>query len=491
MKKTLLAGALAALLSTSALAHTNSIGYVGDGSGGLNFWYGSWHDNTQFNEAQIKIIRPDGTSSIDTFNLLSQDSPAGLISGVNFFSSNGTALIPYDPNAVHPMGMPMESYTWQGINYTGLVTGTYTFVYIPLGDPESTLPGSPTAEWMPMDEVIRSLTINLTTGDLNGDANNNGILDVLEVSAGSASGGPSAPTVVSQGSSRVVGYIAVSGGVVQVVQRTQTDTTWDNMSDGTTANVNTSSTALPDWVGRTDQIATAQRQLGLALRDLDWNGVRFVGMSNTNSSGMNGGVSGVTVGGSKDLDNGWSIGAGVGALNTSTRDVGTADASTTLVNLHAGRDLEQGRVQLNLTHAMSDYTTTRTIGDFQNSGATQATDTWADLRFTGNGERVRPVLGLTRGVRSTDGYLEAGDVQTARTVRDQSEWYTFATIGAQATLAQGVNLEALHHTDGVNSLGVKVNREIAKDTVFTAGVSRSVSDHGSGNALSLKLVKKF
>src|SRR6056300_795971 len=141
MKKllaTAVALAVAVAVSTATMAHTNSIGYVGDGNGGLNFWYGSWHDNTQFNEAEIKIVRPDGSSSVDAFNLLSQDSPAGLLSGVNFFSSDGTQLIPYDPQAQHPMGMPMESYTWQGINYTGLATGQYTFVYIPLGDAEST-----------------------------------------------------------------------------------------------------------------------------------------------------------------------------------------------------------------------------------------------------------------------------------------------------------------------------------------------------------------
>ena len=94
MNKVLLGSLTAALLSTSALAHTNSVGYVGDGTGGLNFYYGSWHNNTQFNEAEIKIINPDGTASISAFNLLEQDSPAGLLTGVNYFSSDGTALIP-------------------------------------------------------------------------------------------------------------------------------------------------------------------------------------------------------------------------------------------------------------------------------------------------------------------------------------------------------------------------------------------------------------
>ena len=214
MKKKILAAVLSAsLMSTTALAHTNSIGYVGDGNGGINFWYGSWHNNTQFNEAEIKVTKPDGTTSIDAFDLLSQDSPAGLISGVNYFGSDGTQLIPYDINTGGG-----ESYTWQGLNYANLPTGVYTFTYIPLGDAESNLPGSPTMEWVPMDQIIRSLTITLTQNDINGDANANGILDIQEVAVGDAAAAASGPTVVSQGSSTLIGYVAVSGDTVQIVQ---------------------------------------------------------------------------------------------------------------------------------------------------------------------------------------------------------------------------------------------------------------------------------
>ena len=484
MKKKIIAGLVAALLSTTALSHTNSIGYVGDGNGGLNFWYGNWH-GMAFNEAEIKIIRPDGTTSINAFNLLSQNSPAGLISGVNFFTSDGTQLVPYDPNG--PTGQ--ESYVWQGINYTGLVTGQYTFVYIPLGDAESSDPtATPTADWMPMDEVIRSLTINLTQGDLNGDANNNGILDINEVAAGSASGGP---TVVSQGSSQVIGYIAVSGGVLQVVQRTQTDTMWDNMSDGTIANQMSHVTQLPDLVGRIDQIATGNQMLSVANRSLNFDGVNTVGNMNTMNNGMTGGVSGVTFGGTRDLGNGLSVGAGAGRLTARVRDNGTADVESTLVNVHGSKQVAQGDINFALTHAMNDYATTRTIGDFSNSGATAGTDTWANVTFIGNGERVRPVLGVTRGVRQVEGYAEAGSAQTARTVATSNNWYTYGTVGAQATIKEGVTAQALHHTDGVDSLSLIVKKDLEKDTTLTAGVTRSISDNGATNSVIVGLVKKF
>ena len=491
MKKllaTAVALAVAAAVSTATLAHTNSIGYVGDGNGGLNFWYGSWHDGTQFNEAQIKIVKPGGSTSIDTFNLLSQDSPAGLISGVNFFTSDGTQLVPYDPTGATNNGTTQESYTWQGINYQNLVTGQYTFIYIPLGDPESTLPGSPTAEWMPMDQVIRSLTINLTQGDLNGDANNNGILDINEVAAGSASGGP---TVVSQGSSRVIGYIAVSGGVLQVVQRTQTDTMWDNMSDGTIANQMSHETQLPDWTGRIDQIATGNQMLSVASRSLNFDGVNSVSNMAKMNNSMSGGVSGVTVGGTRDLGNGITIGVGAGRLTARVRNNGTADLDSTLVNLHGSKQVAQGVVDFSLTHAMNDYVTTRTIGDFKNSGATTGTDTWATAQFIGNGQRIRPILGVTRGVRKVNNYVEEGSVQTARTVASSTDWYTYGTVGAQATIKDGITAQLLHHTDGVNSVSLGIESEIAKDTTFSASISRNSSKQGSATGVVLRLVKQF
>ena len=126
-----------------------------------------------------------------------------------------------------------------------------------------------------------------------------------------------------------------------------------------------------------------------------------------------------------------------------------------------------------------------------NSGATAGTDTWATATFIGNGERVRPVLGVTRGVRQVEGYIEAGSAQTARTVADSNNWYTYGTVGAQATIKDGITAQALHHTDGVNSLSLIVKKDLEKDTTLTAGVSRSLSDDGATNSIIVGLVKKF
>ena len=487
MKKKIIAGVVAAsLMASTALAHTNSIGYVGDGNGGLNFYYGSWHDGTQFNEAELKIIRPDGTTSIDAFNLLEQDSPAGLISGVNFFTSDGTQLVPYDPNTPHPMGMPNESYTWQGVNYQNLATGQYTFVYIPLGDAESNLPGSPTAEWMPMDEVIRSLTIQLTQGDLDGDANLNGILDVNEVASGAATGAPVGPTVVGQGSSQVVGYIAVSGGVIQVVSRTQTDTTWDNMSDGTTDNVQVTNTALTPFEGRIDQVATAQDVVSSTVRNLNFDNIQGIKMNSTYNNGMSGNTSGIVIGGSKTTDNGLTINGGFTRLDTSLAgNDDTVTANTDVVAV----GVEKNNVAVEFRRATTDYTVSRTIGDFSNDSATKGTDTSLSVTYSPDTGKVQPVIGYTRGNRTVDGYVENGSVQTARTVASTDDMYGYGTIGLRGDLGL-VDFTAMHHTDGVNDFSLGLEKETDKVT-WRVEATRSMTDLGDTNSLSAGLVWKF
>lgn len=485
-KKILTALTTACLVSSTAFSHTNSIGYVGDGNGGLNFWYGSWHDNTQFNEAEIKIVRPDGTESIDAFDLLEQDSPAGLISGINFFSSDGTQLIPYDPTYQHPMGMPMESYTWQGINYTNLATGEYTFVYIPLGDPESNLPGSPTAEWVPMDEVIRSLTITLTQGDLDGDANENGILDIEEVESGQAAEpAPVGPTVVSQGSSTAVSYLATSNSEIQVVQRTQTDTMWDNMSDGTIANLHSHNTSLSDWTGRTDQIEVAQDVVNTAMSNTAFDGIQAIGMHSKMDNSMSGSTRGVSFGAKKETESGFTFGLGFARLDTSLSGNGdSVSADTDIVAF----SIEKNNIELDLRHSMSDYDYRRTIGEFANAGSADGKDTALSVKYEGDG-KVRPIVGYTRGKQTVDGYKESGSVQTARTVSGSKDTYDYATVGGSVDL--GVfEFSATHQTDDVNDIMVSVEKTNG-NTSFNLHAQRTMTDLGDTNTIRGGILIRF
>ena len=163
---------------TAALSHTNSIGYVGGGNGSVTFWYGNWHPGTTFNEGTLTLQGINGTSFSPTtvnWTLIQQTMPSGLIPGTNYFTSDGTQLVPYDPNI-------QVSYSWQGVTFTGLSAGDYQFTY--------NAAGAPTVNWMPMDSVILSSTVSLSSAALSGDANQNGVLDIYET-------GGTPPTQVS------------------------------------------------------------------------------------------------------------------------------------------------------------------------------------------------------------------------------------------------------------------------------------------------------
>ena len=175
------ASALLIGVPTAALSHTNSIGYVGSGNGTVTFWYGNWHPGTTFNEGNLTLQGINGTNYTPTtvnWSLIQQTLPTGLVNGTNYFTSNGSVLVPYGSNS-------QVSYTWQGVTFTGLSAGDYQFTYNPIG--------SPTANWMPMDNVIKTGTVSLTSAIINNTCN--------------TCQGPSAPptpTLVSSTTSNVV-----------------------------------------------------------------------------------------------------------------------------------------------------------------------------------------------------------------------------------------------------------------------------------------------
>lgn len=155
MKKYVLSPALTGLVSCVvttmlftevALGHTNSVGYENAGPGSVNFWYGNWHSGTSFTEGSMQLIGPNGFNSTTAFTLLTTDKPEGLVDGVTNFYSDGSKLVGTNTGT--------RVYTWQGVNFENLAPGTYTFTYIPIA--------SPTADWDPADNIIRSSSVTLT-----------------------------------------------------------------------------------------------------------------------------------------------------------------------------------------------------------------------------------------------------------------------------------------------------------------------------------------
>jgi len=239
---------------TAVLAHTNSLGYVGDGAGSVTFWYGSWHQGTTFTEGSMTLQGVNGNTFAPTtvnWTLLQNTEPTGLIPGTNYFMSNGTTLIPYgDPSALYGL---TQSYTWQGVTFTSLGAGDYQFTYNPIAQP--------TMDWDPSSQVIRTGTVTLSAGLLSGDADGDGVNDATgQPVTPPTPPTPPTPTVVSTAAGSDIVTTSTSNGTRTVTNNphrhvmgtdangNQTETHYTDTQVITIPTVTTTTTTTPTTV---------------------------------------------------------------------------------------------------------------------------------------------------------------------------------------------------------------------------------------------------
>ena len=532
----------------AALAHTNSIGYVGNGTGGVTFWYGSWHSGTTFNEGELKLQGANGTTfgpTITQFTTINNATPNGLVPGTNYFQSNGTALVGYQSTPGIGNGL---SYTWQGVTFNSLSAGDYTFTYIPLGNAESYQPnGTPTMDWMPFDQITLSSTVTLSAALISGDANLNGILDILE---GTNSVTPTNPTVVSSSTvNNVVTSVAVLAPVTQVtvihtptendeVQKinrhvqtnltitsvtttTTTPVTTDTYSDGSTIVTNgtavvTTSQVSPvvtshdytDYFGRVDQLEvldgindgingllnhepTSGKQ---RLRVFENN--RFVQSYNadgyTSDSKIFGG------GFEIDVTKGWTLGAQYNRVNINLNGV---DSSTQQNKDHFGlfSELRGNTLTLNTNAAIanSNYKYNRNVeGVFNNAGETTGTEWWVSNRLYWHlNKSVKPFVGYTVQNVRRNAYTETGSAESARSVDATSNTTHVGEVGLKLETRFGgkkkdlfgVGVDGAYATD--SSYGITASVDY-KELLFVEG-SHGVNNGVTNNSVAAKVKFRF
>jgi len=268
------------------------------------------------------------------------------------------------------------------------------------------------------------------------------------------------------------------------------ETVVDGESTSTVAIRNDVETTVTDpgsFTGRIDQAATAQDVVGSTLRTLDFNNIQGIRSNSKYDNGMSGSTTGAVVGGSKELENGVTISGGFTRLGTALTGNGdSVDAETTAIA--AGISHSNG-ISIEVRRAMTDYTMSRTIGDFTNTGSTSGTDTSARIMFSPETGKVQPVIGYTRGLRTMDGYTEAGSIQSARTVADTDKMYGYGTVGLRGDLGL-VDFSVMHHTDGVNDISLGLEKDTGSVTWRVEG-TRSMTELGTTDAVSAGLVIKF
>jgi hypothetical protein len=284
------------------------------------------------------------------------------------------------------------SWVWTGVSVGDILTASYAYIFGPSAFDAAS---------------------NAIAGGAGGGADISSWGTLVDVGSATSAAGGSTPVITTATiidttrpvlTAGITHHTATETPTVQTIARETTTTTTTPMRTATyTDGVETSSvvatstiaSAITDpgsFVGRTDQIANAQAMQNISTRGLSFDGATII-----NDTASNGNTRGFAVGGNKELDNGVTVGAGVGRLTNSTTSTdGSATADTTLLNLNGSKKVEHGTVSVDLTHGMMDLTTTRTIGDFANAGTTSGTDTSVGIRFVADGEKVRPVVGFTR-----------------------------------------------------------------------------------------------
>jgi hypothetical protein len=430
---------------------------------------------------------------------------------VNADESCGTGVLYC--NADDTIGL---SWTWSGVSTGDILTANYAYIFGP-------------SAFDAAEDAI--------TGGAGGgaDVSTWGTLTDVGSATDAASGGGT-PTLVSTSTETITStseavsstlpvltasithHDASDNGAVQTIDRETTTTVTTPVEVTTTSFVRTtetysdSSTVVTDgaatsvvairndvettvtdpgsFVGRIDQVATAQDVVGSALRSLTFEGIQGIGMNSTMNNGMTGSTRGFQAGSTITTDNGLIIGAGGALLSAQLEgNDDSVDTDTTVVGFKIARNIENGNIEVGVRHAMTDYTFNRTIGDFSNSGETSGTDTSVSFTFEGNGENLKPVLGYTRGRTSIDGYTESGSIQSARAVSGSEDDYGYATIGGRLDIGL-VNITALHHTDGVNDVSIGIEKTTGNLT-FNATGQKSMTDQGDTSSIRAGIIWRF
>ena len=414
---------------------------------------------------EANVVFSEATVSRYALGLYSTDSNVGAgissrwSTDPNDYATGGDYAV---GNGDDTIGLGWE---WTGLAAGDIVTANYAYIFGPSAfDAASTAIAGGAGGG-----------VDITTGTLE---------DVG--SATDAASGSSGPTVVGSASSSVTTHSSTTADGVQTIARETSTSTWDVYSD---ASLGTPVVAVTDpgsFTGRVDQIATAQDVVGSSLRYLNFDNIEGIRMNSQMNNGMSGSTSGVVVGGSKTADNGVTVSGGFTRIGTNlSGNDDTVKADTDVV----AAGVEKDNVKVEVRHAMTDYTVSRTIGDFANSSDTNGTNTSASITYSPETGKVNPVFGYTRGKRTMDSYTEAGSVQSARTVAETDEMYGYGTVGLRGDLGL-VDFTVMHHTDGVNDISLGLEKDAGNVTWRVEG-TRSMTDLGNTNAVSAGLVWKF
>lgn len=281
-----------------------------------------------------------------------------------------------------------------------------------------------------------------------------------------------------------------------VVTKVRTTSTWSDgtttytdsaTSSATTLNNDVQTTVANDsFSGRVDQMSyliSMNKQLDRSL-NMDAfrkDGITFgdVTMYTTASGGNSSIADGYSassntfgLGAEKLIEPNWRLGAQYNLVRT-TMD-GT-DSNTAQDKNHVGLFSvytldDDVKIVNNLGYATNDIKSSRTVENmFNNSHTTEGNNVWLNNRvYAPDTNGFRPYVGVTAGRSTTNGYEEAGSVQSQRIVNKLADDYSYGEAG--------VRYERI--IDNIRLTG-EVNRTTDKGTAGSVTVGYSPTKNGA------------
>ena len=210
----------------------------------------------------------------------------------------------------------------------------------------------------------------------------------------------------------------------------------------------------------------------------------------------------VNVGGDKQIDPNWRLGAQYSRVNTKMpgSDSYTSQSKEAVGVYSIYTTDDDVIISSNVGYAKNNINSNRTVENvFSNSSTTKGTDMWISNRVYAptikeeTNADVRPFIGYTVGRTARNGYTEAGDIQSARTVAGVNNNFSFGEAGirvskdidqvkltgeASATTNGFTNTEAgiAYSPEKNQSIGVYANRQTkdsqATNSWFIRGIMR-------------------
>jgi len=427
------------------------------------------------------VVFSEALSSRYALGLYSTDS--NVDAGISGWSQEADG---YTENAVNGDGSLTNTgdntigltWAWTGVSTGDIVTVNYSYIFGPSAFDAAT---------------------DAVDGGAGGGAD---ILTGELTDVGSATDAASGPTVTGSTTSTLTSFPVTDDGEVQTIAPVVYTGTADIYSDGTTGDVTTTTSSLPQVTARVDQYTVMDETSEYVNRTMMFDPFRGGGFEdNFGKLFINGTY------GKMSTDNGYDAktgGVGVtGVINTPVDNLKLIISVNKVVSEITGEysssevDKKQGSVGFMVetdkvigvvsgNYSKNNYSTQRGFplvshipysGRIINGSETTGKDMWGSGRvYYKASENFVPFIGGAYGKSQRDGVEEQGLTLTKRTIAESDETFKYAEGGVRL-------MYSISDFDLFGQVGYSTDKWITAD----AGVTYNVSEYGSINVTGSKI----